>query len=102
MKCGVKKGLIITSSRAKPEKPTWGGCGDFCIVRDENRKRWVCFYQEGRLCVAVSEDEDGKPGTWQKYYRGVFSEPGLGGQNAPLPSLAKYAGGNPSVHFTHC
>ena len=94
-----KKGRIVTSSREKPEKPTSGGCGDFCVIRDEKDKRWVCFYQEHYLCMAVSEDQDGKPGTWKKYYQGSFSEPGLGGQNTPLPSLAKYAGGNPSVHF---
>lgn len=93
---------IITSNRLKPRDPAWGGCGDFCVVRDEAHRRWLCFYQEHFLCVAVSDDDLGKPGTWHKLYQGSFSEAGLGGRSTPIQGLDDYAGGNPSVHFnTH-
>ena len=94
-----KGGQIITSSSTKPAKPTWGGCGDFCIVWDPNEKCWVCFYQEHFLHVAMSREHDGKPGTWKKYFDGKFEEPGLGGRQTPIPGLEDHAGGNPSVHF---
>lgn len=94
-----KQGQIITSARPKPALPTWGGCGDFCIVRDEANKRWLCFYQEHFLCVAASEDADGEAGTWKKSYGGGFDEPGLGGRSTPIPGLTNYPGGNPSVCF---
>lgn len=94
-----KGGQIITSAQAKPQRPAWGGNGDFCVVRDGKKDRWVCFYQEGQLCMAVSSDPEGKPGTWFKFYKGKFQEPGLGGRNSPIPALAGLPGGNPSVHF---
>ena len=94
-----KEGQILTSSRPKPRQPSWGGCGDFCVVRDEKHARWLCFFQQHALCIACSEDPLGKPGTWRKYYRGDFREPGLGGRSSPIAGLVDHAGGNPSVHF---
>ena len=94
-----KTGPIITSARPKPAAPTWGGCGDFCVVRDDQRDRWVCFYQEHFLSVAESSDAGGLPETWLKYHRGEFRQPGLGGESTPIPGLTKCPGGNPSVSF---
>jgi len=94
-----KHGRIITSAVEKPAQPTWGGCGDFCVVWDGANSRWACFYQEHFLCLAVSADRDGKPGSWKKLYDGDFMEPGLGGRNSSLAGLEGHAGGNPSVHF---
>ena len=94
-----KQGQIIRTSNTKPSKPTWGGNGDFCVVWDKSNKRWVCYYQEGFLCMAVSSDPEGKPGTWKKYFLGSFSQPGLGGRNSPIPDLFPFPGGNPSVHY---
>lgn len=94
-----KQGAIISSARRKPRRPTWGGAGDFCTVRDEKNKRWVCIYAEHFLHVAVSEDAMARPGTWKKYYQGRFSQPGLGGRQTPIKSLMSTPGGNPSVHF---
>lgn len=94
-----KERQILTSSRSKPQQPMWGGCGDFCVVRDEKNRRWICFFQEHNLCMASSEDPLGKPGTWRKYYHGRFIEPGLGGRSTPIEGLEAHAGGNPSVHF---
>lgn len=94
-----KQGQIIRSSKSKPADPAWGGNGDFCVVWDFANTRWVCFYQEHYLCMAISSDPDGKPGTWKKYFQGSFSEPGLGGRNSAIPDLRDFAGGNPSVHY---
>jgi hypothetical protein len=94
-----KDGQIITSDREKPDEPTWGGAGDCSVVWDDANKQWVCFYQEHVLCMAVSADPDGKPGTWKKAYGFGFTEPGLGGEYTPIASLSKFPGGNPSVYF---
>ena len=91
--------LIVTSSSAKPENPTWGGAGDNCVIWDSKNDRWLCYYQEHWLMMAVSYDVEGKPDTWYKYYNGEFNQPGLGGESSPIPGLKSIPGGNPSVHY---
>lgn len=41
--------------------------------------------------------QEGRPGSWRKWYKGGFTEPGLGGRATPILSLAHHSGGNPSV-----
>ena len=93
-----KHGQIITTDQQKPPRPAFGGAGDFCVVRDEKNSRWVCFFYDTHLSMAVSTDPDAKPGTWKKYYRGDFTEPGLGGKRSTMPAFEWYRGINPSVH----
>ena len=90
---------IITSPTSKPATPTWGGSGDCCVVWDHINNRWMCYYQEHNILMAVSTDPKGAPGTWKKYYNGAFTENGLGGQHTKLPGLENAPGGNPSVHW---
>jgi len=91
---------ILTAHQPKPQKADWSGLGDHCTVWDEKKRRFVCFFQEGAiLCMAMSEDPDGKPGSWKKWFEGGFTEPGLGGRATPIPALAKHRGGNPSVQW---
>ncbi|MCB9286511.1 MAG: T9SS type A sorting domain-containing protein [Lewinellaceae bacterium] len=90
---------IITSSVPRPEDPAWGGTGDNCVIWDDENQRWICYYQEHWLMMAVSYDVEGNPGTWFKYYNGGFDQPGLGGANSPIPGLQSVPGGNPSVHY---
>lgn len=90
---------IITSSATQPDNPTWGGAGDNCVIWDNINNRWLCYYQEHWLMMAVSYDVEGRPGTWYKYYNGEFNQPGLGGESSPIPGLASVPGGNPSVHY---
>ena len=90
---------IITSSIAKPNSPTWGGTGDCCVVWDHINKRWMCYFQEHWISMAISTDPLGAPGTWKKYYYGDFTQDGLRGEQMPLPGLQNYPGGNPSVHW---
>jgi hypothetical protein len=89
---------ILTAHAPKPERAKWSGLGDHCIVWDPASRRLVCFFQEeGYLSMAASSDSQGRPGTWRKWYRGGFTEPGLGGRATALPAFAKHPGGNPSV-----
>lgn len=90
---------IITSPRTKPESPAWGGAGDNCVIWDSKNNRWLCYYQEHWLMMAISYDGEGKPGTWFKYYNGEFSQPGLGGESSAIPELKSVPGANPSVHY---
>lgn len=93
---------IITSPTPKPATPTWGGSGDCSVVWDPINERWLCYYQEHNILMAVSYDPLGAPGTWKKYYQGDFTEDGLGGLHSPLSGLLSVPGGNPSVHWnTH-
>lgn len=89
---------IITSNTPKPATPEWGGAGDNSVIWDEANQRWLCYYQEQNIMLAMSEDRLGRPGTWYKYYEGSFSEPGLTGLSSQLDGLV-IAGGNPSIHF---
>jgi hypothetical protein len=72
------------------------------VVYDAKNARWVCFYQENWIYTAISTNAIPLPGTWKKYYNGGYTEPGLGGNETPVPALKNYSGANPSVHFnTH-
>ena len=90
---------IITSYNSKPATPTWGGTGDCCVVWDHINSRWLCYYQEQTISMAISYDPVGATGTWKKYNPSGFTEDGLGGWQSPLPGLSSVPGGNPSVHW---
>jgi len=49
--------------------------------------------------MAMSDDPEGRPGSWKKWFEGGFTEPGLGGRATPIPAFAKHRGGNPSVQW---
>ncbi len=89
---------ILTAHAPKPETAKWSGLVDQCIVWDEKNHRFVCFFQENAiLCMAMSADPEGKPGSWRKWFKGGFTEPGLGGRATPIAALATHPGANPSV-----
>jgi hypothetical protein len=92
--------LIITSNRQKPSVPEWGGVGDNSVIWDEVNKRWLCYFQDNFIMLAMSEDPLGRPGTWYKYHEGSFSQPGLQGLSTKVNGLT-IAGANPSVHFNY-
>ena len=100
-KTWVKNGQIITTWQDKPKAPTWGGTGDFTVVRDSAHQRWLAFYVcPNGIGLAQSYDPLGKPGTWFKYKNGCFSSPGIHGKGDALCfSKGKYAGGNPSLIY---
>jgi len=93
-----KGGQFLTNPEPKPEEPEWGSSGDFSVIRHDGRF-YAFFAADDHIGLAVSDDPEGRPGTWFKYYDGEFSEPGLGGETSHLPGLYWWSGGNPSVHY---
>jgi hypothetical protein len=49
--------------------------------------------------MAISDDPEGRPGTWFKYYEGDFTQPGIDGESTQIESLMSAQGANPSVHY---
>ncbi|BDA41752.1 hypothetical protein COCOBI_02-5450 [Coccomyxa sp. Obi] len=95
-----KPELIITSAVQRPEKPSWGGSGDFSVVKKD--QQYYLFYCGGDIDsmsgvrIATSSDPLGRPGSWYKWWEDSFSQPGLGGREGEVKELGVW-GGNPSV-----
>jgi hypothetical protein len=90
-----KRGQILTSKHPKKPDSLCGGIGDISICVDKTNTYLLAHYVDysrfaGRgvqTCVARSEiTDDGMPGTWKKYFKGRFSEPGLGGEETHILS----------------
>lgn len=103
---------ILSSDEAKPETPKFSGLGDGCVVWNDVRKSWICYYSGYCLSVwdyvitmAESTDPEGKPGTWKKWdgssFTGVGCDPetGVGSVNVSIDKLVHRRGANPSVMF---
>jgi hypothetical protein len=106
-----KRGPCITADKRKlprgweteggpPEAWTAQGLGEPSVCIDAAGKYLLCYYAEWsnrlkrgvQICVARSPiDKVGLPGSWTKYYRGRFSEPGLGGHDTPVISAGMKA-----------
>jgi hypothetical protein len=108
----VPLGQIITGPETKPSTPTFGGVGDFCVMRNNTSPYWTCIFagtlfadqpdkKEFSLSCAISDDADGRPGTWRNYYQGSFSEPSLGGKYSYLPGFDEFPAGaqSPTIHY---
>ncbi len=46
--------------------------GDFAVIWDWKANHWKMYYSEDKIGVAISEDPDGRVGTWMKW-RGTFT-----------------------------
>jgi hypothetical protein len=99
-----KYGPIITSSKPK-EWTYYSGQADRGAAEpglvSETRGIYLYTYytelsrQDGRgeqVCIARACITNGipMPGSWEKYYRGSFSQPGIGGMDTPVLSARKY------------
>lgn len=71
------------------------GAGDPSVCIDASGQYLLCMYGEYsnrlkasrgvQLCIARAPiDSSGMPGSWSKFYRGKFSEPGLNGHDSPV------------------
>jgi len=93
----AEKDLIYTSGTLDRyiNSPKNGGTGNhgivvggnyvYLYVRDQDAER-PGHARGPEICVARSRLADkGQPGTWSKWYRGSFSEPGIGGSCTGLP-----------------
>lgn len=94
---------IIKHQQDKPASPAWSGLGDGCVVYNHLSNRYYCFYTPATgstaLSMAASTDPNGFEGSWNKWYNGSFSQPGIGGMESPIANLSSAPGANPSVHW---
>jgi hypothetical protein len=91
-----KLGPIIKSSLPKNVKGgSDQGCGDMCVVNSADRRYVYVYYCDHsrmdnrgvQICLArCPSEDDGKTGSWRKYYNGAFDAPGLGGKDTPVVS----------------
>lgn len=63
-------GQVLRHPQNKPANPQWGGVGDMDVIWDFVNSRWVCYFSDGRISMAVSYDFSAAPGTWRKWYQG--------------------------------
>lgn len=99
---------IITADYSKPTTAAWCGLGDGCVVYNSVKKQYICYYSaktkgDYRICMAASNDIEGKPGTWKKWNGTEFTVEGcnpnteLGGEDTSIEALSNITGANPSV-----
>lgn len=111
-----KSAKIISGPDPKPATGEGNGksygLGDGCVVWNEARKQWICYYSgycndpaDFVISMAASSDPEGRPGTWKKWdgkdftAEGCNQETGLGGLNTKIVNLHLFRGGNPSVSW---
>ncbi|MGN1211904.1 MAG: sialidase family protein [Candidatus Cryptobacteroides sp.] len=111
-----KGSKILSGPDPKPEVGEGNGksygLGDGCVVWNDKRKEWICYYSgycddpaDFVISMASSSDAKGLPGTWKKWDGTAFSlegcnqATGLGAPNIKLENLWKFRGGNPSVSW---
>ncbi len=98
-------GPVITGDRPKrpvegPDAPALAcqGVGEPHVIADKGGSLLLCYYTEWgnrkernvSICVARSPmSSGGSPGSWRKYDRAGFEEPGLGGHDTPILSCAR-------------
>ena len=111
-KTWVKKGQIVRSEKPKE----WAldmhqggrGIGLPGGVADKNGKLFYLYYTNlstpqggtaGQISVARCSLEEGPPlpGNWKKYYKGDFTEPGLGGKETPVIDV--YSSGHAGARY---
>jgi hypothetical protein len=97
-----KLGQAITSAKPKnwtafPNQPD-RGCGEVVMVASRDGEYLLAYYTEhsrieGRgvqVCLARAVIPDGPllPDVWRKYHHGRFDQPGIGGLDTPVLSVA--------------
>ena len=97
-----KLGQAITSAKPKswaafPGQPD-RGAGEVGVVLSRDTRHLLAYYTEHsrmerrgvQICLARADisDQPPIPGTWRKYRDGRFSQPGFGGLDTPVLSVA--------------
>lgn len=78
------------------------GTGNPNVTMDADGQHLLCYYIEAsnrlkdqrgcQICMARAPKESaGLPGSWEKYFKGEFSEPGLGGHDTPVVTASPNA-----------
>jgi hypothetical protein len=78
----ARAGLAIADPQ--PCAPRFGGSGYSSVLA---RTDGPGFQAWGGCSGYLTDDADGAPGTWRRYFAGAFSEPGVGGQQSCLPGI---------------
>jgi hypothetical protein len=109
----AKLGPVITSHLPKdPNGTPDQGCGEVSVLPDASAAHLYAYYTDhsrvdGRgvqICMARSPIGDGglRPGAWTKFCEGSFSQPGLGGKDAPVVSGRDMQADAIFPHVTYC
>jgi hypothetical protein len=102
---------ILNVDYLKPTTPSWSGLGDGCVVYNDERKQYICYYctfvndesPNSKICMAASSDPTGASGTWKKWdgmdftVEGYNNTTGIGGISTAIKGLQHNYGANPSV-----
>ena len=103
-----KVGQVITSSQPKswtayPDQGDRGAAEPGAIVSKDGRYVYVFYTEHSRIsgrnvdiCVARADLTSGPPlpGSFKKYYKGSFSEPGIGGHDTPIITPRGFSSAN--------
>ncbi len=89
-----KRGPVLSGQLAKVAGGRFDqGVGEPCLVAEPSGKFLYTYYSSHerianrgvQICLARCRIADAmKPDAWQKFHNGGFSEPGLGGRDAPV------------------
>jgi hypothetical protein len=101
---------IETGNRVANSGSLAGGAGTSSAVLSPDEAYWYVYYTEWfraeypflHICVARHRVNAGAPaqGSFLKYYDGVFDQPGIGGLDSPVLSLASDSLNVSSPHVT--
>jgi hypothetical protein len=97
----TKQGRIIRGAKPKEwmayPRHTARGAGLPGAVEDPGGRYLYLYYtdqsmaerQGTQICLARADLNEGPPlpGNWKKFYKGAFTEPGIGGQETPVVSV---------------
>lgn len=92
-----KRGQVLTTFQEKNPRATQPqGVADVTVSPSHDGQYLYAWYTDHsrdgnrgvQICMARSPiSGHGKPGTWKKWHKGDFQEPGLGGRETPVLSL---------------
>ncbi len=92
-----KKGQVLSSSHPYQQGRECGGLGDITVCPDRTKTHLLAYYADFsrgqgkgvQICMArCAINDKAMPGSWKKYHNGSFNEPGLGGKETYVLSLA--------------
>jgi hypothetical protein len=84
-KPGYPANQVVTPDAQYAGDPVLDRAGDAKVIRQGNYFYMMYVGGDYKTYVARSlVTDEGKPGTWYKYYQGSYSQPGIGGHQTPV------------------
>lgn len=88
-KTGYPNNQVVTADAQYAGDPILDRAGDAKIIQQGSYFYMMYVGGDYKSYIARSlVSNQGRPGTWHKYYQGAFTEPGLGGHQTPVNALA--------------